>query len=319
MVTESILRAWYEDNASRPFPLDERVYDKATLPYPVLIGLSVGIPSTMMADGTVDGRYTLYVSRVEITPLSVVVEVSAGDAGVVARTVAATADLDAGEMSAAGFALSPVEGVPPAVAGVTGSVYFGPAGVVRSLVGVYEMDAGAGLVDLACVHPYPDSIRAISINGRTLTGDVTFVEGDNISLSFNEEGELVVAHTPPGLDGIHDRAGLVDAIAARFGSPVLTVNGVPPDADGNLAIIPAPGDGDDSSCVDIQATDHGITIANTCAEPCCDKSYLSLLASSLGELNARAARLSAYLESVASNVNSIQNELSILKLGIRQQ
>lgn len=320
MITASILKAWFQDNTSRPFPLRESVIGEATLPYPLIVGMDVGIPSTMMSGEDLNSDYTLYVSNVSITPSSVTVDLSAGDEGVVATATVTMQDLFSADGGQGGFALSPSAVSNADLMGVTGTIYFGPAGIIQAMGGVYTLTSAEGAIDLSCIHPYPDIIRGISINGRVLTNEVTFVEGDNISLAFNDDDELEVTYVPDSLEGISSKAELVSAITSLYGAPILSINGQPPSALGNIDILPDAGEGEDVSCVDITTIDHGISIANTCATPCCDRdTYLDLITQSIGELNARAARLSSYLESVSGNINSLQNELSILRLGIKQQ
>ena len=71
------------------------------------------------------------------------------------------------------------------------------------------MDSDKGLIDLACIHPYPDSFRGLSINGKLLTGNITFVEGENVSIAFNASDEIVIDYTPPALEGITSVGDLV--------------------------------------------------------------------------------------------------------------
>ena len=63
--------------------------------------------------------------------------------------------------------------------------------------------------------------------------------------------------------------------------------------------------------------DHGISIVNPCASPCCDKTVLETLMEDIQGLNARYARLNSYLTAATANVNTLQNELSILKMSMK--
>ena len=326
MISEATLKSWYEDNASRPFPLAESVMEhECPLPFPVLVGLSLSIPSTMLESASaIKSDYTLHVSSVVITTTDVTVTVSAGVTGAidVARMTTTMTDLFANDGESEGYELAPLAVDDENLIGVVGRVYLGPAGVIQTLVGAYAMDSDKGLIDLACIHPYPDSFRGLSINGKLLTGNITFVEGENVSIAFNASDEIVIDYTPPALEGITSVGDLVTKIVEYYGQPVLSINGAVPNVNGEITIAPAgeSGEGAVDSCVHVETIEHGVVLSNPCATPCCDKeAYLASIATSINELNVRAARLSSYLTSVSTNLNALQNELGILKLGIKQQ
>lgn len=326
MITEAVLKKWMEENTARPFPLDDSVNRDTTIPYPIIIGLTLQIPSSMLDDPSastpaIANNYKVYVGSVEIVPRGITVTIMVGDEREeVARAFATFAEMEAHDgQYPKKYSIFPLEVNNPDLQGVSGDIYFGPLGILNSLHGLYELDVDSGLIDVSCIVPYPDHLRGLSINGKVLTGDITFVAGENIELSL-EEGEIVISYIQPDKEGILSREALLDALVQRYGHPILTINGIQPDSEGNITIAPSTDGEDDNSCVDITDLDHGIALSNVCATPCCDRDeYMDKIARSIGELNTRAARLSSYLESVTSNINSLQNELSILKLGINQE
>ena len=331
MISEATLKSWYEDNTSRPFPLADSVMDhNCPLPFPVLVGMTVSIPSTMLEnETTISSEYTLHVSSVVITTADITVTVSAGTTPV-ARAITTMTDLLANDGSYGGYELAPLEVVNEDLIGVAGRVFFGPAGLVQGMVGTYTMDTDAGLIDLSCINAYPDSFRGLSINGKMLTGNVTFVEGENVTLTLNNN-EITIGYVPPEIEGIASVDELIQKIVEHYGQPILSINGAVPNGNGELIIAPSGSTSGESgesggleedadSCVSIETIDHGIVLSNPCATPCCDKeTYLASIANTINELNIRAARLSSYLTSVSTNMNALQNELGILKLGIKQQ
>ena len=316
MITESILKEWRQDNASKRFPLDA-VTSNDTLPPSFLVGLDVGIPPGMTKDegGTImyaDEDYILYISEVVIGTSRVSVKLSSGAAGeVVAFVEVPTSEIE----DQPGWTLAGLPNDDDNLQGITGTVYFGHPSTFLTSAGTYTLTNETGRIDVSCVHPYPDSFKGLMINGQLFTGDLTFVEGDGINLSFNDDNELVIAYEPEtGLEGIYSQAELIAALQNYYGAPILSINGIAPTSDGDFIIGAA-----EDSCVAIDGISHGLTLENSCATPCCDKSLLETIAQAIQALNERSARLAAYLESASTNLNSLQNELSVLKIGLKQQ
>ena len=76
---------------------------------------------------------------------------------------------------------------------------------------------------------------------------------------------------------------------------------------------------EEGDCCTITPVTAGVTISNPCATPCCDQSILVSVVENIDALNTRASRLSSYLTAVTNNLNTLQNELSILKINLNQQ
>lgn len=312
MINEQILKSWYEDNAVRKFPLLET--SKDDIPRSFMIGMEISIPygMTVSEGAAVNPLYTLHVSNIVIGTSEVAVTISAGESGgAVAFVAVPTSQLTTPQ----GWALAGVSNANPLLQGVSGTVYFGYPDTFLHGAGTYTLTPSEGEIEPECIHPYPDSFRGLVVNGRMLTGDITLVEGDNIRLSFDEADRLVIAYEPPEvLGGLYTRADLLAALSDYYGAPVTTINGIAPNVMHDFTI-----DAGEESCVEITSLEHGIRIANTCANPCCDPSQLANIAEAIQVLNTRAARLASYLEATSTNLNALQNELGILKLGLKQQ
>lgn len=325
MITEAVLTNWYEENASRPFPLCESTLaaEGLQLPFPVLIGMNIGVPDSVIQDREDDVQefkegYTLYISSVIIDSRGIDLTISVDDPEVseedrrAAHIFVPTQDLLDNDGKRCKYLLSPVG---DKIAGLTGSVFFGPARLIQRSNGIYALTPQTGKIDPMCIHIYPDTWKGVSVNGKMLEGDLRFKAGDNIVLDFDEEGNIVIEYKHPELEGIKNRADLVSAIAARYGEPILSINGIAPDINGNLDIVPGVEEnGKDASCVEVKTIEHGLVISNTCATPCCDKSSLETLVASIGVLNRRVGEVDRYLQAVNSQMNELQGELVMLKL-----
>ena len=319
MITVDLLQTWFSENAVRRFPLASEatgIDDNAkTLPDSLLVGMEVTIPSTMTvidSNNLEELPDTPYLSRVIISEYEVVITIAVDGIDVARATVDVAALDDSKTLQA--FSLASLVTDNSDYEGVGGKVFLGPVSGFLPYSGVYTFSSPSQTgISLDCIHSYPECIRSLNIGGTRVTGDITLAEGDNISLDYDEgTNTITVSYVPDEVDGISNKDELLDAITERFGQPVCTINGVAPDAEGNFELIPAAG-----GCVELDTTDHGIIISNPCASPCCDKSVLENLMSDIQGLNARYARLHSYLLEATSNVNTLQNELSILKMSMK--
>lgn len=321
MITVDLLQTWFSENAIRRFPLNSDVTGIdddgiRTLPDSLLVGMEVTIPSTMTTiddtTGLEEPSYVPYLSKVIISEYEVVITLAANGVDVAAVTVDVSALDD--QKTAQTFAFASLVTDNTDFEGVGGKVFLGPTSSFLPHSGVYTFSGPLQTgISLDCIHSYPECIRSLNISGTRVTGDITLAEGDNISLDYDADtNTITVSYVPDEVEGISSKAELLDAIISRFGQPICTVNGVTPDAEGAFELIPAAG-----GCVEIEVTDHGVIISNPCASPCCDKTVLENLMSDIQGLNARYARLHSYLLEATSNVNTLQNELSILKMSMK--
>lgn len=319
MITADILQSWYSENAIRRFPLSAEATGVDTngkaLPDSFLVGMEVMVPSTMSditEEGFEEPTYVPYLSKVVINNYEVSVTVAAAGKDVAVATVSVSDIEDI--HTTKGVALASLAVDDTAFEGVSGRLFFGPVSGFLDHGGTYTFSSPSQTgISLDCVHSYPECVRSLNINGTRVTGDVTLVGGDNIDISYDAEADTVtISFIPDTVEGIYDVNELIDAIATRYGEPITTINNIPADEEGNFALEPVPG-----GCLSVEVQDHGLTLSNPCASPCCDKGVLERLMDDIQALNARYARIYSYLTEAASNVNTLQNELSILKMSMK--
>jgi hypothetical protein len=320
MITVSILKTWYGENAVRRFPLSEDAtgVDDSGKPLPdgLLVGMELCVPShmTTVDSGsgllTMDVAYYPFISSVIISADEVVVSVSVGTHGTVATVITPAASIGEDGLGH-GFALGDVA-VDADLQGVGGKVFFGPTAGFLLSGGVYTFSSPSQSgIALDCVHAYPESIRSITIDGHTYTGDIVLIESEDTTISADENG-ITISSTDEPIEGIDTYEDLLDAIISRFGQPVCRINDIYPDEQGDFGIEAISG-----GCVTITELDHGISVSNPCATPCCDKTSLETIVANIQALNGKCSRVQAYLEAVTSNLNTLQNELSILKISMK--
>ena len=164
------------------------------------------------------------------------------------------------------------------------------------------------MVSESCISADDDGkLTGLYVNGQYLTGDITFVEGENISLSVT--GNVVtVGFAADPLSGPSNTNQLIAALTADLGQPIQTINGVRPDAAGGFTRSSPDG------TIGTEALDHGVALSSNAGDEAVDKETLSGPLENVQTLNAKAGRLEAFVSAIEANVNALQNELGFLKM-----
>ena len=324
MITESVLRTWYGENAVRKYPISETataIDDNGKyLPNGLIIGMELSIPSTMtnVPEGLPEiiTNCAPFISRAVVTPTDVRIDISAGESGVVATITTQIKDIPS-SYEQKGFALASVPNEDPKVNGVGGYIVFGPAENFITALGEYVFSFSGGTSNsalaLECIHIYPEILRSIRVDNHILTGDIYLEGGNGITLDIEGDDTIIIDLDTDSTEGIQSKADLITALTGIFGQPICKINGISPNDNGEFLLdVPANG------CVRIegQASGHGLTLSNPCAEPCCDKSSLENIMANIQTLNSRYGRLYSYLTETATMLNNLQNELSVLKMSL---
>lgn len=315
MLTSEVLKTLREQNSGRNYPLDPI---NSVVPFPVLIDAEIIVPYTMVSD---DGQanYTIFMRSLVITTSDISIIIAAknnanGSTVDVASAFSTYEQLKELSNSSVGLPLSPLDNT-EGLAGISGSLYLGDPDTIMANGGMWDaLTPETGKFDLQCIHPYRECFTGFIVNGQRLTGDIIIQAGDGIDIDV--EGNTITISTGASIENqlINNRTELIEAIIDMYGQPILTINGLPPDRDGNFTFEAV-----DGSCVQVTGKDYGITISNPCATTCCDSSFLDDVIDNINNLNSKASRLTEYLTSVSSNLNSLANELAMLKLSASQQ
>ncbi len=187
-----------------------------------------------------------------------------------------------------------------------GAIVVGDISTLMSTVplGVYTFTASCARLEPCTVRP---SIRGVSslsvVNGRDvsapMTGDVNLVAGRNIRF-------VVTAPNTVRIDSVASPALLstcsCDTLPADA-QPILTINGIPPDASRNFTLLP-------SACMDISPEGEAtLKLSDTCSTPCCGCEELEVLKSDLTLLQQQA-------NSITSVVASFESQLAQLRTAV---
>lgn len=150
-------------------------------------------------------------------------------------------------------------------------------------------------------------VQYIKIGDSYLTGLVQLKAGNGvlINVSANTDGSSLVTFSldpQTAYSGMLSVQQAVQTIKNQLGLPITTINGVKPDAAGNINITGV-------DCVRVggkAGTVGSVTISNTCAKPCCDSTKSSTLTQQLDILKQQHNILRDYFVQMGANINYMQ-------------
>lgn len=339
MITENVLKEWYSENASRRFPLATPVPVSGTrpsglddngkaLPNALLVGMQLTVPRTMLATrdlgsglpyDSLANTYCIYLSRVVIS-LTRVELLFTTVSGEDIATAVWTPETEIAGLPVHGVPITPLRTDDPNIGinNVFGYVFLGPDSMWSAHTGIYTYsDANiynSMVSESVIAVDDANRVTGLIVNGEKMIGDITFVAGENVKFSVDTNNNEFKVDFAGDLDdtGIQNREELIEAIKETYGDPVMSIDGVFADGDGEYTIEPA------DECIHISAVQHGITITAGCGDSCCDRSVISGLSGNVQELNVKVARIGSFQRSVAAAVNALQNELAYLKMVANQ-
>lgn len=197
----------------------------------------------------------------------------------------------------------------------TGDVYdtvakvvIGSLDNVSKLAGQYFFDVDAGRLSPTTVRPFVRGVSSIAIRNGEETSDPTY---DDIVLEAGRNAQLVLDNTPTDYSRIIfnfiEGAGTVVECDCREGAasdPILTINGISPDENGNFVL-------EDDACLGLSALSHGLRLEEKCAKPCCGCDELEVVTSRLDHMTQQVNAL----ENLASRLESQMSFLQLNCLG----
>lgn len=337
MITENVLKEWYSENASRRFPLAQPVPQTGTrpsglddndkaLPNALIVGMQLTVPRTMLATreagsnliyDSMANNYRIYLSRVVIS-LTRVEMTFTTVSGVDIASAVWTPTGEIQGLPVHGVAITPLVTNDTNIGdnNVFGYVFLGPDAMWKQGAGIYTFTGpniyNSMISESVIGTDNANRVTGLVVNGTRLYGDITFVAGNNVTLT--PSGNSLVVDFAGELDdtGFTTREELMEAIVDVYGDPVVSINGMCATGDGEFTI--EPGD----NCIVVSGVQHGITISATCGEPCCDQSVLADLTSNIQAINSKTARIDSFLKSTAAAINALSNELAYLKMTANQ-
>ena len=298
--TYTPLNEWCDENAHRQFPLADSASGKDQAG-------TYSIPQVFMVDMllAVPIAYTttkFYIKSLVVRRLYIDIEIGYDNGS--ALTVGWVRNIPHTTARNSVYTINPVvQDTELDLEMLSGAVVIGDASTIVENPGVFSFDpvdtyihAGVVTVGLACV-------QSLQVGAAVLTGNFVIQEGDNIKLEVDAlTNTIVVSAVLTDEDSgtvIGSDDDLIDALTAKYGAPITTINGQRPDGEGDYRVVGA-------DCTTVSRGNSTITIKNPCAEPCCDKSLLADVYGVLSQLNVRYAVLESYYQNMGLTVNQIQ-------------
>jgi hypothetical protein len=297
--TYTPLNEWCDENSHRQFPLTDDATgkdqtDTYSIPQAFMVDMILAVP---IAYNTTK----FYVKSLVVRRLFIDIEIGYDDGA--ALTVGWARNIPHDSARNAVYSISPVvQDTEKDFEMLTGAVVIGDASEIVEIPGVFSFDpadsyihAGVVTVGLACV-------QSLQVGAAVLTGNLVLKEGENVRLEVDAlTNTITVIASLNDDDGtfIGSDADIIEALTNEYGAPITSINGQPPDGDGNFQVVGA-------DCTSVSRGNHNITIKNPCAEPCCDKSLLTDVYAVLSQLNIRYAVLESYYQNMGLTVNQMQ-------------
>lgn len=269
---------WLDENEDRAYPIlesssRESVDGAGTLPNSLVVDARISAPA-----GYFGGSF--FVSSAEMLADSVVLEISYHESPSPPVRVSSVR-IEASSHS--DHAAYPFVGSGPHRS-VTGALVVGNLGrALSESVGSFRFSPEATPFELSVVHisqPAVDHLEIVQ-SGRTvarLTGAVRLASGANVRLTRQNDGSIRIdAISGENLSDCPDPGALPP--------PVRTVNGVPPDENGDLWLS-------GSECISISRSGQSSLVArDLCSTSCCGCQELETLLSALRSVEAQSSEL----------------------------
>jgi hypothetical protein len=159
-------------------------------------------------------------------------------------------------------------------------------------------------------------VTSVMLGSDIYKGKIALKEGSGVRLtpSYDADNNRTIITISADVGNLTDvdipltnDASILANLTALYGTPIVNINGVPPDSDGNFTLQPI-------DCTTLTSIGTGLSIENPCSLPCCDKSVLDDAYTSIAELNLRYARMEGYYQSIGRNVNELQSRMIALEL-----
>jgi hypothetical protein len=296
------LNEWADENSHRQFPLADDASGKDqtgdySIPQAFMVDMILAVPIAYDTE-------KFYIKSLVVRRLFIDIEIGFDNGSELTVGWARNIPQDAARNSVYTIS-SVVQDVEKDFEMLTGAVVIGDASEIVEEPGTFSffpvdtyIHPGIVTVGLACV-------QSLQVGAAVLTGNLVIKEGENVRLEVdNTDNAIIITATLSDDDGtiIGSDEDLLNALIARYGPPITTINGQPPDGSGNFQVIGA-------DCTNISRGFSNITIKNPCAEPCCDKSLLTDVYGVLSQLNIRYAVLESYYQNMSLTVNQMQGRI----------
>lgn len=307
---------WISKHATQSYPLTDQAYAQSVygkqLPMSFLLDMQIKVPKRYINQL----KYAFYIQKVlnNLDTYTVVIGCHIAN-GVdfqclYAYGISKTIQAGSSMQDRYYILVASLQNVPAAykdmVSKLTGCVYVGntKGQDIPSIQLSYEQ----GAISPVCVQSAA-GLDALIVNGNIVQGLVQFRAGDGIKLDTHQSDSVTVIDISIDSDSLYTGASTVQQavqqIKAALGNPILAINGVTPDQNGQLTIA-----GLDCVRLDVSANNTAITISNPCSKPCCGTVYSDAIKRQIDTIKQEQAILRDYFVQQSNNINYMQANLA---------
>lgn len=189
---------------------------------------------------------------------------------------------------------------------VYGFAVLGKIESLQPLVGNFEFDLNGARLESTVISYGPRRISGFKVfsdanTSSLISGQITLASGTNHRMLVT--GNPLIGHTIT-LNAVRgdDLQETCECNDIELGPCIRKINGVSPDAEGNITLI-------SSDCIEIEPSsgNNSLSINDTCAKPCCGCPELEVLTTDVTSLTAQLALLQAQIGVLSGNVASLQS------------
>ena len=287
-----------EDNLYKRYPFMDSPNgdDGFKLPDSFIADIKIAIHMMDRADKE-SFRYSIYVSKVTVYPDYVYVEFSDSySKSPIAKTSPIPMSLSlADSVEDRTIMIYPTTDIP-----LNGTLVVGTCADLHRMKGVHTMTS-----DDATVFPSNilisanGGVDAIVVDNVRLTGDVVIEAGDYIDIEADEKTNTIkISVDTSNVPDINlSTDDIIQKLKDKYGTPVLSINGITPDGNGDIEISPT-----DCFMVTTDNINHNISFYNPCAPACASYEFVNESLRRIKELNDTMDLLRSYYESTANTL-----------------
>lgn len=284
---------WLNHNSQRSYPIADWASKECidsteiVLPDDFILALSLGINACHSID--IDG---FYIKSVLVMDTGCTIIIGYEDQDVAVTHILANSDQTTYSLVGLGE-----------FDDIVGYIAINPqSNIMKGLSGYYNFTREATCLEADCIRPMIKSISALQVdNGGSMSsrmyGDIILKAGANMNISVSTERDRSVI-TLSAIDG----SGLSETCECAEDKempPVRSINGVTGNSKGNLSITGV-------ACVSLSEAANGLTLTDTCSEPCCGCVELDALYENLKDLINGAGTLKNAIENLINKQQQLE-------------
>lgn len=284
--------SFLNSNLLRKYPLAEDAtvtsLESWNLPDSLIVDLTLSVPISQFEPGQ------FFIGSITYTGDLLLIMVSYQPAAPAESFDVAQCSLDTSAHNL--FDSYPLTGL-PGFEYVTGRMTIGDTTVFEKLsVGLETFTVDGSRLSISAIRPTLGSVTSVIVDGQKLVGDINLVAGPGVTLIPNQgAGTLTIQVDPNSID-------LAACGCADRGSPLMSINGLRPDASGNINITGA-------NCLEIvkNTETNELILRDKCSAPCCDSQGFNTVVNNLDTITPLVTELNTYISQLKARMDNVIN------------